>query len=275
MKVSDARPEPVLEVRNLSLTFKTEGRETSILEDISFALGDRQTLGIVGESGSGKSVTALSILKLIPSPPLFRMSGEIHFRKKDLAAVSSKEMRSIRGKEIGFIFQEPMTALNPVLTIGDQIMETIRVHERVSRREARDRAVILLKEVGIPAPELRIKSYPHELSGGMRQRAMIAMSLSCGPAVLIADEPTTALDVTIQAQILELFRKLKEERRMSMIFITHDLGVIAEVADEVLVMHGGAVKEYGTVEDIFHAPSHPYTRNLLGLLPGRSRHGGA
>ncbi len=267
---------PVLDVRNLSVTFGVKGREVPIVKDISFTLGERRTLGIVGESGSGKSVTALSLLKLIPSPPLRRMTGEVLYRGRDLAPLPPARLRPIRGKDVAFIFQEPMTALNPVFTIGDQIVEMIRVHEGVSAKDARDRAVELLREVRIPDPALRMKSYPHELSGGQRQRAMIAMALSCGPSVLIADEPTTALDVTIQAQILELFKELKEERRMSLIFITHDLGVIAEVADEVMVMHGGEVMEYGDVEQIYHAPAHPYTRKLLALLPRRGRgvHGG-
>lgn len=265
--------DPVLDVQNLTVKFKVDGREKSILDDVSFSLSNRETLGIVGESGSGKSVTALSILKLIPEPPLLSVKGKILYKGKDLALLRAKEMRPIRGKEIGFIFQEPLTALNPVFTIGDQIVETIRVHEGASKGQARDLAVELLKEVGLPEPELRLKSYPHQLSGGMRQRAMIAMALSCSPEILIADEPTTALDVTIQAQILDLFNKLKEERRMSMIFITHDLGVIAEIADRVLVMHEGSVKEYASVEEIFHTPAHPYTRKLLSLVLERSRRG--
>jgi len=259
----------LLEVRNLSVAFEVNGREIPILQDVSFSLASRQTLGIVGESGSGKSVTALSLLKLIRRPPLLTMSGEILYRGKDLVELPSGEMRAIRGKEIAFIFQEPMTALNPVLTIGDQITEMIRAHERAGKKDARMRALQLLMEVGMSAPQMRMKSYPHELSGGMRQRAMIAMAISCNPSILIADEPTTALDVTIQAQILDLFRKLKDERRMSMLFITHDLGVIAEIADEVLVMHEGSVKEYAGVEDLFLAPKHPYTQKLLSLLPGR------
>lgn len=263
---------PLLEVTNLTVAFTVGGSDVPIIQDVSFPLYEHKTLGIVGESGSGKSVTALSILRLIPSPPLCGMSGEIRFGNKDLATLPLKDLRPIRGKEIAFIFQEPMTALNPVLTIGSQIMEMIRVHERASKGDARERAIGLLREVGIPAPELRMKSYPHEMSGGMRQRAMIAMALSCNPSLLIADEPTTALDVTIQAQVLELFKRLREERRMSILFITHDLGVIAEMADDVLVMHQGMVREYGPVESVFASPSHPYTRRLLSFLPGRRQH---
>jgi ABC-type dipeptide/oligopeptide/nickel transport system ATPase component len=261
----------VLDVRNLDVTFLVNRREVPILRDVSFDLSTQQTLGIVGESGSGKSVTALSILKLIPSPPLHGMTGKVLFRGSDLMSLPARELRTVRGAGISFIFQEPMTALNPVLTIGRQISETMLAHKRISKKEAGERTIELLKEVGMPDPQLRARSYPHELSGGMRQRAMTAMALSCDPSVLIADEPTTALDVTIQAQVLELFKKLKDERRMSIVFITHDLGVIAEIADQVLVMQEGAVVEYGPVEDIFHSPSHPYTRKLLGFLTGRSR----
>lgn len=264
---------PLLEVRHLSVVFHLKGREVPILHDVSFQLPASRTLGIAGESGSGKSVTALSILRLIPSPPLGKMTGEIRYARRDLLDLPVSHLRSIRGREIAIVFQEPMTALNPVVTIGDQIVEAIRTHEKASRKEAGDRAVELLREVGIPAPVRRMRAYPHELSGGMRQRAMIAMAVSCNPRVLIADEPTTALDVTVQAQVLELFRKLREERKMSMIFITHNLGVLAEIADELLVMQGGSVREHGPVEAVFHSPSHPYTRELLSLLPGRNRHG--
>lgn len=263
--------EALLEVRKLSVDFMASGRATSIVRDVSFRLDERRTLGIVGESGSGKSVTALSLLRLIPSPPMLQMSGNILFRGRDLATMPQRELRAVRGKEIAFIFQEPMTALNPVFTIGEQIAETIRAHARVGRKEAWERAVDLLRQVEIPDPAHRARSRPHELSGGMRQRAMTAMALSCDPRVLIADEPTTALDVTIQAQILDLFARLQEERRMSVIFITHNLGVIAEIADEVLVMRKGEVIEQGGVMDIFHSPKDPYTRRLLDLLPGKRR----
>ena len=261
---------PILAVRNLCVTFMKKDCEVPILNDLSFTLADQETLGIVGESGSGKSVTALSILNLISTPPLKKMSGEIRYDGRDLVSLSKPEIRSVRGKEIGFVFQEPMTALNPVLTIGDQIIETIRSHKQGRRKEARDRGIELLKEMGISNPELRMKNFPHELSGGMRQRAMIAMALSCAPRILIADEPTTALDVTIQAQILELFKKIKEERQMSILFITHDLGVIAEIADKVLIIHNGQIVEYGPVEKIFHAPAHPHTQKMLKQLPGRN-----
>jgi len=263
----------LLEVKNLDVSFKTEGGVVPILNRISFSLQEQQTLGIVGESGSGKSVTAMSILRLIGRPPLHEMSGKIRYNHTDLLSCSGKQMQKVRGKEIGFIFQEPMTALNPVFTVGDQIEEMIRTHKEVSKKEARIKGIGLLTEVGIPSPKQRMKNYPHELSGGMRQRAMIAMALSCSPKILIADEPTTALDVTVQAQILELFKKLKEEHRMSIIFITHDLGVIAEIADQVLIMHNGTVIESNTVEEIFHYPAHPYTRKLLSLLPGRKKSG--
>jgi ABC-type dipeptide/oligopeptide/nickel transport system ATPase component len=263
--------EPILEVRGLSVDFMAGGGAAPIVRNVGFRLEERRTLGIVGESGSGKSVTALSLLRLIPSPPLLRMSGQILYSGRDLAALPQRELRAVRGKEIAFIFQEPMTALNPVFTIGEQIAETIRAHEPVGRKEAWERAVELLRQVEIPDPGRRAKSRPHELSGGMRQRAMTAMALSCDPKVLIADEPTTALDVTIQAQILDLFDRLQEERRMSVVFITHNLGVIAEIADEVLVMRKGVVVEQGGVMDIFHSPRDPYTRQLLDLLPGRKR----
>lgn len=265
---------PILEVRNLFVTFNVKGREVPILNDLSFSLAGRQTLGIVGESGSGKSVTALSILKLISTPPLKKMGGEIIYRGLDLMPLSNNDMRSIRGKEIAIIFQEPVTALNPVLAIGDQITETIMAHNIEGRGGARNRGIELLRETGISNPELCMKNYPHELSGGMRQRAMIAMALSCDPCILIADEPTTALDVTIQAQILELFKKLKDERQMSILFITHDLGVIAEIADKVLVLHEGRMVEYNHVDNIFHAPSHPYTQKMLDQLPGGNSHAG-
>ncbi len=263
--------EALLEVRGLSVDFIVGGSAASIVRNVGFRLEERRTLGIVGESGSGKSVAALSLLRLIPSPPLLRMSGQILYGGRDLAALRQRELRAVRGKEIAFIFQEPMTALNPVFTIGEQIAETIRAHEPVGRKEAWERAVELLRQVEIPDPARRAKSRPHELSGGMRQRAMTAMALSCDPKVLIADEPTTALDVTIQAQILDLFARLQDERRMSVVFITHNLGVIAEIADEVLVMRKGGVVEQGGVMDIFHSPRDPYTRQLLDLLPGRKR----
>ena len=267
--------QPLLEVRNLEVSFTVSGREVPILNNFSFTLDVQQTLGIVGESGSGKTVTALSILRLLATPPLCKMSGEIRFQGRNLLSLVNREMQTIRGKEIGFIFQEPMTALNPVFTIGDQIVEIIMTHSKVRKREAWEHGISLLKEVGIPTPELHMNSYSHELSGGMRQRAMIAMALCCGPRILIADEPTTALDVTVQAQILELFMALRQERRMSIIFITHDLRVIAEIADQVLVIHHGSMVEYDRVENIFHAPAHPFTKEQLRLITGRNLYGSA
>ncbi len=265
---SSRTEEPILEVNDLCVVFKTETGKTPILDNVSFRLQKNKTLGIVGESGSGKTITALSILNLIPSPPLDSITGEIRFRGENLLSFKKSQMKKIRGNRIAYIFQEPMTALNPVLTIGDQIVEMIRAHNSLGRREARDRAVQLLTEVGITSPCQRLKNYPHEISGGMRQRAMIAMALSCNPDILIADEPTTALDVTIQAQVLDLFKHLIDSRGMSIIFVTHDLGVIAEIADDVLVLQEGKTVEYNTIDEVFHHPQHPYTRELLSLLKG-------
>ncbi|MGE0614451.1 MAG: ABC transporter ATP-binding protein, partial [Bacteriovoracia bacterium] len=226
-----------------------------------------KTLGIVGESGCGKSVTSLSIMRLIPSPPGKIVSGEIWYQGKDLTKLSLADMRAIRGNEISMIFQEPMTSLNPVFTIGNQLREAIALHQDLSRGEVANKAVEMLKLVGIPSPEKRIDDYPHQLSGGMRQRVMIAMALSCNPNVLIADEPTTALDVTIQAQILDLLRDLQARTGLGLILITHDLGVVAEMAHDVLVMYAGRVVEEGKVEDLFRSPRHPYTKGLLGSIP--------
>lgn len=259
---------PLLEVSGLDVTFRSGGKKHHILRNISFSLESDRTLGIVGESGSGKTVTALSILNLIPSPPLDTLSGEIRFHGENLIELTRSRMRLIRGARISYIYQEPLTALNPVLTIGDQIVEMIRAHTRLGRREAFDKAAGLLDEVGIPSPTHRMRNYPHEMSGGMRQRAMIAMSLCCDPEILIADEPTTALDVTVQAQVLELFKKLIRQRGMSIIFVTHDLSVIAEIADDVLVLKDGEVVEYAPIDDIFHHPVHPYTQELLSLTRG-------
>jgi ABC-type dipeptide/oligopeptide/nickel transport system ATPase component len=264
----------LLEVRDLAVTFSIGRQQRCILSGISFSLDQQSTTGIVGESGSGKTVLALSLLGLIGRPPLHSMTGVIRYRVRDLTALSGRAMRAIRGKEIAFVFQEPMTALNPVMSIGSQIVETIRAHERISRRAAWQRGIELLHEVRIPSPALRMKSFPHQLSGGMRQRAMIAMALSCSPRLLIADEPTTALDVTIQAQILELLRDLQHRRRMSILFITHDLGVIGEIADQVVVMRDGVVVEQGRCQVLFQEPRHEYTRMLLGLHRRRA-HAGA
>ncbi|MGZ6465067.1 MAG: ABC transporter ATP-binding protein, partial [Bdellovibrionota bacterium] len=258
---------PVLEVKNLRTAFRTDNGQLIAVVDVSFSVMPGQTIGIVGESGCGKSVTSLSIMGLIPNPPGKIIGGEINYKGKNLVTLSGAEMRKIRGNEISMIFQEPMTSLNPVFTIGNQIMETIILHQKLSKKDARLKAIDMLRLVGIPAPESRIDDYPHQLSGGMRQRVMIAMALSCNPTVLIADEPTTALDVTIQAQILELIKGLREKMKMAVVLITHDLGVVAETCDYVVVMYAGKVVEQGTAEDIFYRPSHPYTRGLLNSIP--------
>jgi peptide/nickel transport system ATP-binding protein len=265
--------EPLLSLRHLVTAFDTDEGYMRAVDDVSFDVHPGQTLGIVGESGCGKSVTSLSILRLIPSPPGFIERGEALFEGKDLFQLSERQMRSIRGNDISMIFQEPMTSLNPVYTVGSQIIEAIRLHQSVSRRAAKARAVELLDLVGIPAPSERVDSYPHTLSGGMRQRAMIAMALACEPQLLIADEPTTALDVTIQAQILDLLRSLQAELGMSIIFISHDLGVMAEFAHEIAVMYAGKIVEHASTDDLFAAPRHPYTRGLLRSLPSLRKRG--
>ncbi len=257
---------PLLELRNLRTEFHTEEGIIPALNDVSFSLDSGETLGIVGESGCGKSVTALSIMGLLPYSGKIR-SGSIHFKGQDLLQKSEKEMRGIRGKEISMIFQEPMTSLNPVYTIGNQLVEAIMIHQKIDKQAAMKKAVEALRMVRIPSPEKRVKEYPHQLSGGMRQRVMIAMSLACNPQVLIADEPTTALDVTIQAQILKIMGALKDELGTAIILITHDLGVVAEMAQRVLVMYGGKVVEQGQVEAIFENPLHPYTEGLLKSIP--------
>jgi len=256
----------VLEVADLRTYFHTEEGVVKAVDDLSFRLEPGHTLGIVGESGSGKSVTSLSIMRLLASTAKIE-SGRISFLGKDLVRLPERQMQSIRGRDISMIFQEPMTSLNPVFTVGAQIMEAIMLHQKVNKTTARQRAIDLLREVGIPKPEQRVDSYPHQMSGGQKQRVMIAMALSCNPQLLIADEPTTALDVTIQAQILEILRKLRDERGMAIIFITHDLSVIAEIADEVLVMYQGEEVEYGPVLEIFANPKHPYTKGLLACRP--------
>lgn len=261
----------ILEVKNLKTTFKTEDGVICAVDDVSFSVAPGKTLGIVGESGCGKSVTSLSIMRLIPNPPGKIENGEILYKGKNLLEFSPQEMRKIRGNEISMIFQEPMTSLNPVFTIGNQICEAIELHQKLSKSEAIEKAVEMLKLVGIPSPEKRINDYPHQLSGGMRQRVMIAMALSCNPQVLIADEPTTALDVTIQAQILDLLKGLQNKVGMAIILITHDLGVVAEVCDDVLVMYAGKVVEQGNVDEIFSKPKHPYTRGLLNSIPTLSK----
>ncbi|MFJ5623473.1 ABC transporter ATP-binding protein [Peribacillus loiseleuriae] len=253
----------LLKVENLEVQFKSGATVTKAVNGVSFTLNRKENIGIVGESGSGKSVTATSLLRLIPSPPGHISGGKILFEGKDLLTLSDKEMRDIRGNDISMIFQDPLTSLNPVFTVGDQIMESIKLHQKVSKKEAKQKAIQMLQLVGIPAPEKRLNMYPHEFSGGMRQRVMIAIALSCNPKLLIADEPTTALDVTVQAQILELMKKLQDEFNTSIIMITHDLGVVWEICHKVLVMYAGNVIEYGTVEEIHDHPMHPYTWGLL------------
>jgi len=258
---------PLLEVRNLTTCFTIEGGEFAAVDGVSFSLEAGRTLGIVGESGCGKSVTSLSIMGLVPQPPGRIAAGEILFEGTDLRKLPDAAMRDLRGNRISMIFQEPMTSLNPAFTVGDQIAEVILRHRAVSAMEAKARAIDMLRRVRIPAPEARYHEYPHRLSGGMRQRVMIAMALACGPKLLIADEPTTALDVTIQAQILDLMRTLREETGTAIILITHDLGVIAEVADEVVVMYSGKIVERAPVVSLFADPQHPYTIGLLGSIP--------
>ena len=257
----------LLTVKNLKTYFYTEDGVVPAVDGVDFEVAAGETLGIVGESGCGKSVTSLSVMRLIPNPPGRIISGDIHFDGKDLLAMGDAEMRGIRGNDISMIFQEPMTSLNPVFTIGDQIGETIKLHQNLNDRQARDKAIEMLRLVGIPLPERRVKEYPHQLSGGMRQRVMIAMALSCNPKLLFADEPTTALDVTIQAQILELMKKLRDELDTAIVLITHDLGVIAEMVDRVIVMYAGKVVEEASVYDIFRDPKHPYTEGLLNSIP--------
>jgi len=263
--------EPLLVVEDLRTHFFTDEGVVRAVDGVSFEVRAGETLAVVGESGSGKSVTSLSILRLIPSPPGRIVSGSIRFRGRELLGLSNEEMRRIRGREISMIFQEPMTSLNPVYTCGDQIMEALIVHEHMDRRAARARAIDLLRTVGIPSPEQRVDEYPHQMSGGMRQRVMIAMALACRPAILIADEPTTALDVTIQAQILELLKRLQGELGMAVLLITHDLGVVAETADRVVVMYAGQVVERSDVRAAFQRTRHPYTAGLLRSLPRPGR----
>jgi peptide/nickel transport system ATP-binding protein/oligopeptide transport system ATP-binding protein len=259
--------EPLLRVEDLKTWFHTEEGTAKAVDGVSFDVRPRETLGIVGESGCGKSVTSLSILRLIPQPPGEIAGGRILFRGLDLFGLPEKEMRKIRGNEIAMIFQEPMTSLNPVYTVGDQIGEVLRLHRDMSKDEARERSIEMLRRVRMPDPEQRVDEYPHQLSGGQRQRVMIAMALACDPALLIADEPTTALDVTVQAQILALLNQLQDEYGMSIMLITHDLGVIAETAHRVVVMYAGVVAEVGTAEQVFGGPNHPYTEGLKAAIP--------
>jgi oligopeptide/dipeptide ABC transporter ATP-binding protein len=267
MPLAVASDKPLLEIDQLNIAFDTNRGQIRPVRDVSYSIFPGQTLAVVGESGCGKSVTALSILRLIPSPPGQVLGGAIRFEGRDLLALTEKEMRSVRGKDIAMIFQEPMTSLNPVYTIGDQIAEAVTLHQHVGSREAYRIAEKALADVGISDPARRVGEYPHQMSGGMRQRVMIAMALSCQPKLLIADEPTTALDVTIQAQILELLRKLQQETGMAVLLITHDLGVVAENADTVAVMYASRVVEFATVEDLFDHPKHPYTEGLFRSVP--------
>ncbi|CAN5455618.1 ABC transporter ATP-binding protein [soil metagenome] len=266
---SDRNPnEPLLEIKDLRTYFYGQDAVAKAVDGVTYRVMPRKTLGIVGESGCGKSITALSVMRLIPQPPGKIVSGEILFKGRDLLTLREREMRKVRGNQISMIFQEPMTSLNPVFTIGDQISEVFRIHRNMGKREALGEAVRMLEMVRIPAAAQRVHEYPHQMSGGMRQRVMIAMALSCNPDLLIADEPTTALDVTVQAQILDLMSKLKEEYGSSILMITHDLGVIAEISDDVAVMYAGQVAEYASTDKLFEQPMHPYT---IGLLDSRPR----
>jgi len=257
----------LLLVENLHVTFSMPDYDILAVRGVSFGIERGKTLGLVGESGCGKSVTAFSILKLVPLPGVIS-SGSVYFNGKDLAALTDDEMRLVRGREIAMIFQEPMTSLNPVFTVGYQITESSILHCNMTKKEAREHAVELLDQVGIPSPSKRFDSYPHEFSGGMRQRVMIAMALAASPSMLIADEPTTALDVTIQAQILDLLLKIQEERSMSLLVITHDLGIVANIAADIAIMYAGEIVEYGTAAEVFTSPLHPYTKGLFDAIPG-------
>lgn len=259
--------ERLLEVKDLAISFKTHGGEVQAIRGVSFHVDKGETLAIVGESGSGKSVTSQAVMKLVPTPPGEYKSGKILFDGQDLISKSEKQMQKIRGKEIGMIFQDPMTSLNPMMKVGKQITEVLHKHENISKADAVKRGIELLSLVGIPSPERRFNQYPHEFSGGMRQRVVIAMALAANPKLLIADEPTTALDVTIQAQILDLMKDLQKKIGTAIIFITHDLGVVARMADRVAVMYAGQIVEMGTAEEIFYDPRHPYTWGLLASMP--------
>jgi len=259
--------ETLLEIRDLKTYFDMEEGVVKAVDGVSYTIGTGETLGVVGESGCGKSVTAMSILQLNPVPPARYAGGEILFRGRDLLKVGHEELRKVRGNDIAMIFQEPMTSLNPVYTVGRQIGEVLELHRKMSRREAHDYAIGMLQKVGIPSAETRIDEYPHQMSGGMKQRVMIAMALACDPALLIADEPTTALDVTIQAQILELLKSMQAEFGMSILLITHDLGVVAETSNHVAVMYAGRIVEYAPTDELFARPQHPYTWGLFQSLP--------
>jgi len=257
----------LLEVKDLRVSFNTYNGEVQAVRGVSFDLNEGETLAIVGESGSGKSVTSSTLMGLLPKPAGVIKSGQILFQGEDLVKKTEKEMQKIRGKEISMVFQDPLSSLNPTMKIGNQIIEGLVKHQGMGRTEAKKKAIELLEQVGIPHPEIRVNQYPHQFSGGMRQRVVIAIALACNPKILIADEPTTALDVTIQAQILELMKEIQRDTKTSIIFITHDLGVVANIADRVAVMYAGKIVEIGTVDDIFYNPKHPYTWGLLGSMP--------
>ncbi|NOZ68157.1 MAG: ABC transporter ATP-binding protein [Deferribacteres bacterium] len=267
--------EPVLKISNLKVSFDTDEGPARAVDGIDLEIMKGTTLGLVGESGCGKSVTCLSVLRLIPSPPGRITGGEILYKGRNLLALPEKDMERIRGNDISMIFQEPMTSLNPVFTIGEQIKEVIMLHQQKTSAEAEELTVRILDKVGIPSPRIRMRAYPHQMSGGMKQRVMIAMALSCNPEILIADEPTTALDVTIQAQILELMQSLQDESGMSILLVTHDLGVVASMASHVAIMYASRIVEYGSVEDIFSDPRHPYTLGLFTSIPVIGKRGGA
>ncbi|MEO6134880.1 MAG: ABC transporter ATP-binding protein, partial [Ginsengibacter sp.] len=269
---------PLLEIKNLSVNFVTESGSSSALENISFTINHGETVAIVGESGSGKTVSSLSILQLLPSPPAQYVSGEILFSEDgntqiNLLSLGEKELQKIRGNKISMIFQEPMTSLNPVKTCGSQVIEAMRIHENISLQEAEKKAISLFEQVKLPDPAGMLRRYPHQISGGQKQRVMIAMAMSCKPALLIADEPTTALDVTVQKTILQLIKDLQVQQNMSVMYITHDLGLVAEIADKVIVMYQGSVVEAGSIKDIFLRPQHPYTNALLSCRPKASSKG--
>ena len=265
----------MLSVEDLKVYFFSDERVARAVDGVSYAVRNGETVCLVGESGCGKTVSALAIMRILPMPPGRIMGGRILFNGQNLLDLDEKEMQKVRGKQMAMIFQEPMTSLNPVFTVEDQIGEAMMVHENIGQEELRRRCVQLLRDVGIPSPEERLKDYPHQLSGGQRQRVMIAMALACNPDLVIADEPTTALDVTIQAQILSLFRELKKRREMSLLYITHDLGVVSTIADRIYVMYAGVIAEQGKTGSIFREPKHPYTQGLLASLPSRAKRGKA
>jgi oligopeptide/dipeptide ABC transporter ATP-binding protein len=265
----------MLSVEDLKVYFFSDERVARAVDGVSYAVRSGETVCLVGESGCGKTVSALTIMRILPMPPGRIMGGRILFNGQNLLDLDEEEMQKVRGKQMAMIFQEPMTSLNPVFTVEDQIGEAIMVHENIGQEELRGRCVQLLRDVGIPSPEERLKDYPHQLSGGQRQRVMIAMALACNPDLVIADEPTTALDVTIQAQILSLFRELKKRREMSLLYITHDLGVVSTIADRIYVMYAGIIAEQGNTRHIFREPKHPYTQSLLASLPSRAKRGKA